>query len=274
MNSAIPLAPDKTSLRWRLNRHYRQVATGFCFAVFGIAGIVFGVTLYPLVALTTLDRATAKRRAQYLTHIGFRVFSHLMRAVGVISWEIHGAEKLQKQGQLIIANHPTLIDVVLLIGHTRKVDCIVKAALFKNPFTQLVVSQSGYIPNGAPEQLLKDAVDSMQAGNSLMIFPEGTRSVPGQPLHIPHSVARLALEANVPVLPVTITCNPIMLMKHTPFYKVPDRPGHFVITVGKPYSVQPWLDDAPNRSIAARRLARHWEAYFTERCGAPPKAGK
>ena len=92
----------------RINRRWRQFGTGLSFVIFGLAGIVFGLTLFPLAGLTTLDRAVAKRRAQWLTFIGFRVFSNIMRIVGVISWEIHGAEKLRKPGQMSLLTEPTV----------------------------------------------------------------------------------------------------------------------------------------------------------------------
>ncbi|MFA5938390.1 MAG: lysophospholipid acyltransferase family protein [Sinimarinibacterium sp.] len=260
-----------------IDRRWRQFATGFCFAVFGIAGIVFGLTIFPVACLTTRDPATAKRRAQWIVSRWFHTFSRLMRRVGVISWEIHGADKLRRRGQLIVANHPTLIDVVLLIGYIPEVDCIVKEALFKNPFTRFPITWAGYISNSSgsgapPTQLVDDCAATLKTGNSLMIFPEGTRTVPGQPIHIPHGTARIALEAGVPVLPVTIRCEPIMLSKHVPWHQVPERPGHYRIDVGEPCDVTHYLREAPNTAIAARRLSQDWVRYFEQRRGETPRS--
>jgi 1-acyl-sn-glycerol-3-phosphate acyltransferase len=259
-----------------LDRRWRQAATGFCFLVFGVVGLLFGVTVFPAACLSTRDPAVAKRRAQWIVSRWFSAFSRLMRFVGVISWEIHGAEKLRQRGQLIIANHPTLIDVVLLIGYIPQVDCIVKEALFRNPFTRFPITWAGYISNrsgsGAPPtQLVDDCAATLRAGNSLMIFPEGTRSVPGRPIHIPHGTARIALEAGVPVLPVAIQCEPIMLSKHVPWHRVPERPGHFRIVVGDPVDVSHYLREARSTAIAARRLSQDWTRYFEQhRGGAAP----
>lgn len=256
-----------------LDRRWRQFATGLSFAIFGSVGVLFGVTLFPAVCLTARDPAGAKRRAQRVVWGWFWTFSRIMRGLGVISWEIHGAERLRTPGQLIIANHPTLIDVVLLIGHIPQVDCIVKKALFRNPFTRMPVQWAGYIANGGsdadPTQLIEDCAATLRRGNSLMIFPEGTRSVPGAPIQIPHGAARIALGAGAPVLPVSIRCTPLMLEKGRPWHDVPPRPGHFVIEVGEPYSVQPYLDDAPSVTIAARRLSRDWAQRFGAAAAVP-----
>src|SRR3546814_19561457 len=86
---------------------------------------------------------------------------------------------------------------------------------------------AGYIGDSNPPQLVADCVATLKAGHSLMIFPEGTRSHPGQPLQAPHGTARIALESGAPVLPVTIRCQPLMLDKGRPWHDVPARPGPF-----------------------------------------------
>lgn len=259
--SALPVTRGGP-IAW-LDRSWRQLATGFCFVVFGLGGIVFGFTIFPLACLTTRDPLVAKRRAQWIVCGWFRFFANLMRVVGVISWEIHGAEKLRRPGQMIIANHPTLIDVVLLIGYIPQVDCIVKEALFRNPFTRLPITWAGYISNSTPAQLLADCIATLRAGRSLMIFPEGTRTTPGHPPQIPHGTARIALESGAPVLPVTIRCEPLMLNKHRPWHDVPVRPGHYRIVVGEPYGTGELLAQAPSVAIAARRLTAQWVREFT-----------
>lgn len=253
----------------RLARHWRQLRTGIAFAVFGLAGLVFTPLVLPPLCLSTRNPAQAKRRAQWVVSRWFRAFSQLMRVLGLIRWEIIGAERLLPHGQLIIANHPTLIDVVLLLGYIPRVDCIVKQALFDNPFTRQPVSWAGYISNNSSAtQLVADCAQTLRQGNSLLIFPEGTRSVPGQALHIPHAAARIALESGAPVLPVTIRCEPITLSKGRPWHAVPARTARFVLSVGEPYSPEPWLREAPNMAIAARRLSRHWETCFAEQLDA------
>lgn len=254
--------PVRRPLRTRLDRRWRQFATALCFFVFGAGGMLFGVTVFPLACLSTRDARVSRRRAQWIVQHWFRFFANLMRVVGVISWEIHGAEKLRVPGRMIIANHPTLIDVVLLIAYIPQVDCIVKDALLRNPFTCLPLRWAGYIGNSTPAQLVADCSATLKAGRSLMIFPEGTRSRPGQPLQAPHGAARVALEAGAPVLPVTIRCEPLMLDKGRPWHDVPARPGHFRIVVGEPSPVDHYLRDAPSLTIAARRLTRDWLQAF------------
>jgi 1-acyl-sn-glycerol-3-phosphate acyltransferase len=266
----------RRNLAWQLNRAWRVFGTGLSFTVFGLACLLFGFTLFPLACLTTRDRATARRRAQWIVHRWFIFFADFMAVLGVIRYEIHGAEKLRRPGRVIVANHPSLIDVVLLIAHIPEVDCIVKPQIFDNPFMRWPALWAGYIRHDTPEQLIADCVGALKQGHSLLIFPEGTRSVPGQPIHMTHGAARIALEANAEILPVAITCQPLMLNKGVPWYRVPDRAGQYRLEVGEAYPAAGFLAAAGGSvTIAARRLTHHWQEQFsaqTRAGGARPLA--
>ena len=260
-------APVRT-LGWRLGYVWRAGATGFCFAVFGLVSLVAGATLFPLLGLTAPDAETARRRAQGLTQRWFGTFSRLMAVLGTIRYEIHGVERLRAPGQMIVANHPSLIDVVLLLGYLPEVDCIMKPAIFENPFMKWPATWLGYIAQRSPEQLFTDAQAALQKGHSLMIFPEGTRTVPGRPIHMGHGAARMAVEAGATILPVAIHCTPPHLFKHEPWWRPPVRRPQYVLTVGNPYLAARFLEEAGGvPSVAARRLTRHWEQYFAEHTG-------
>ena len=70
-----------------------------------------------------------------------------MRVLGILTYRVEGAERLREPGRLIVANHPTLLDVVLLVSQMPEVDCIVKRGLWRNPFLRWPVSWAGYLPN-------------------------------------------------------------------------------------------------------------------------------
>ena len=255
-------------LAWRLDYAWRAAATGFCFAVFGLVSIVAGVTLFPLLCLTTRDPDVARKRAQALTHRWFGLFSRLMAVTGAIRYEIHGAERLRQPGMMIVANHPSLIDVVLLLGELPEVDCIMKQAIFDNPFMRRPATWLGYIAQSSPEQLFADAQAALHKHHSLLVFPEGTRTVPGRPIRMAHGAARMAVEAGATILPVSIRVTPPHLFKHEPWWRPPVTCPHYVLTVGKPYAASDFLRDADGvPSVAARRLTRHWEQYFAETTG-------
>lgn len=246
------------------DRAWRVFATGLCFAVFGLGALLLSITLCPLHAVTAPDRGLARRRIQRTLHGGCRFFIWLMKTVGVISYELHGAERLveagaARRGQLILANHPSLIDAVFLLSRTPEAVCITKQALKGNPFLRWAVGWSGYVTNGTPAELIRDCVETLKAGQSLIMFPEGTRSVPGQPRSFKRGAAWIALRAGCEILPVTIRCEPIMLTKGRSWYRIPPRPGHFTIVVGAPFAPAAELPDGASPTQAAARLTQQLE---------------
>jgi 1-acyl-sn-glycerol-3-phosphate acyltransferase len=212
------------------------------------------------------DKKKRKKAAQRTIHNCFRFFTRQMVVLGIMRISLHNVERLSRQGgQLIVASHPTLIDVVLLISLLPETDCIVKKSLFFNPFLRGVVKAADYISNSDdPEELLKNCKKLLDNNNSLIVFPEGTRSVPGQPLKLQRGSARIALYAKKDITPVTITCNPPALMKNVPWYKVPKESFHICLSVGNTISVQPFLEHSSVESKQARHLTEFLKDYFTE----------
>jgi len=210
---------------------WRIVATGICFVVFGLGGLLIGLVVFPLLLLLVRDPAARRRRARMGVHLAFSAFSRMMQALGGITYEFRGRERLGRPGQLIVANHPTLIDVVLIIAHTPAC-CVVKAAMFRNPFTRQVVSAAGYVSNSPTDAMIEGAAAALRAGDAVVMFPEGTRTRPGLPREFHRGAASVACQVATLLTPVYIEVQPGLLAKNEPWYRVPARKPHFVLRVG------------------------------------------
>ncbi|MFV0477616.1 MAG: lysophospholipid acyltransferase family protein [Parahaliea sp.] len=244
------------------NYCWRIIATAVSFALFGLGGLIMGYLILPLVTLASTDHKPATRRCRYLIHRCFRLFIHCMQKMGVLTWEVRGQQQLQGAGQLVIANHPSLIDVVFLISLIPNATCIVKAGLYRNPFTRGPVSRAGYIANDNPQQLLCDGAAELERGTTFIIFPEGSRSVPDKPLHFQRGAAYLRMASHCPVSLVTIAVAPPTLVKGEKWYHIPWRRPHFQLNVCTYISGQITQHISDNQQ--ARLLTRHWQQYFTQ----------
>ncbi|MCK9368332.1 MAG: 1-acyl-sn-glycerol-3-phosphate acyltransferase [Metallibacterium scheffleri] len=254
---------------WRRKLDYasRVAASGLCFGTFGLACILLSMTVFPLIRLTSPDHATTRRRVRQCAYYAYRFFVGMARRLGMISYEVHGGERLAAQGQLVVANHPSLIDVLLIGARLPQVDCIVKDALQRNPFLRLPLRWADYIPNSTPRHLIDNCVATLRAGNSLLVFPEGTRSVPGQPLQMKRGAAYIALAAGADLLPVTIVCRPSSLTKADVWYRVPRCRPHWCLTVGEPIRLADLVVPGEPAAHSARRVTAHLETYFGARIG-------
>ena len=220
----------------KLDRGWRKVATGYCFVFFGLCAVLVSATWFPYLRLVSRDADDGRVRIQRAMSQIFGFFIRMMRFVGVITYELHGLERLTPRpngtGYLVVANHPSLIDVVFLVSLMPAVDCIVKDALWRNPFLRWPVLWGGYLPNGDGDELVERCAERLKAGHALLVFPEGTRTVPNAPLAMRRGAAQIALASRADILPVTILCEPLMLAKTQAWHEAPLGPGHFVISVG------------------------------------------
>jgi len=245
-----------------LGRAWRVAATGFVFILFGVGALIISATLFPVLRLLAGSAARARLRIQRALQLTFKGYVLLMRLLGLLSYEVHGVERLWVPGRLIIANHPTLIDVVFMVSLMPRVDCIVKEGLFRHPFLRWPVIWASYIPNSTGEALVRDCAATLKRGNSLLVFPEGTRSVPGQPLRMQRGAAHIALASGAPILPVTITVTEPTLTKGHPWYRVPRARPHFCIKVGEPWSPSVYNPAGETGALAARRLTEFFGEYY------------
>jgi 1-acyl-sn-glycerol-3-phosphate acyltransferase len=125
-------------------------------------------------------------RFQQITHWFYRGFFRL--AIFMMPWvELRvGADVRSIRSSVIISNHQSYLDPLLLISLFSRHKTIVKNSFFHVPFFSWVLKTSGYIPSGATGKHspilihnLNTMQDFLSSGGNLFIFPEGTRSLDG-----------------------------------------------------------------------------------------------
>ena len=249
----------------RMNYFWRLGVTGASFALFGIGGSLLTVLVFPPLRLLPGGAAGRHCRTQALIQRFFALLIGLLCRLGVMRLELDDAGALSRCGNMLVfANHPSFLDVVVMLSLMPRSSCVVNSRLWRSPFWGGVVRSAGYIRNDAPDTLVDDCVAALDGGEPLIIFPEGTRSVPGKPLHMSRGAAHIALRSGRDILPVVLTCNPPTLTKGMPWYRIPDRAFTIRLAVRPPLRVDDCVDTGEPASLAARKLTAFLEHYFTE----------
>ena len=132
----MDLATQPVTEKNRDAYYWRLLATAASFALFGLGGLCLRVLVFPVLGCLPGDALKHRQRARQTVSRLFWFFVRFMARTGVLTYDIQGAERLGRPGQMIIANHPSLIDVVFLIGLVRQANCVVKKSLWENPFTR------------------------------------------------------------------------------------------------------------------------------------------
>lgn len=254
------------SMTARLQQMWRQIGTGIAFAMFGLGGLLMTITVFPAINLFFRDPVRRANAAQRTVHAAWKTFIWTVVKLGVIGVRTYGGEILRNEtGTLVIANHPSLLDVVLIMSLMDRTQCVVKPGVWNNPFMRGVVKATNYIPNiGDPEKTLDDCVAALKAGNNLVIFPEGSRTIPGAPVRLKRGFANIAIRAGAPIRLVTVECEPPILRKGDKWYQSPLRKPCFHVRVGDRLDIADicCTDEAPAR--AARNLTAFIAKRFEE----------
>ncbi len=245
-------------MRGFLDKLWRVPATGFAFLCFFTGGILFRLAVFPCLNLFVADKRRRELAARRVVRASFSTFIGMLEVLQLVRLELDPAlkERLGREPLLICASHPTLIDVVILHGLIDNANCIVKSTLRESFALSSPVKAAGYIANDSGPELVEACAESLARGDTLVIFPEGTRSVPGREPHLHHGAAAAALAARHAVTPVRITCTPPSLMKGIPWYRVPERKMHFSVSAAPDIDIAPFvkLEEDRGRPVAVRRL--------------------
>jgi len=139
------------------------------------------------------------------------LWSRLICKWNNIRVKIIGIENiLTDRPQIFIANHQGYFDIFALSGYLPvQLRWISKASLFRVPFIGWAMSAAGYIPvertnRKRSYQAFLNTIESVRKGNSIVIFPEGTRSSDGEIGPFKKGSQLLAQRSEVPMVPVTI----------------------------------------------------------------------
>ena len=186
-------------------RRVRAVARGalslVLFALFGVGGVLIS----PLALVLR-----SPRRCQPLVRALWIPLTGLFRLFGIIGIDSRNLST-GFRGCIIAANHPSLIDVVLITALIPRTLYVAKASLLRNPFMAAIVHRTS-LP--VDEHLPDAVVPYLKDGWNVLVFPEGTRSpVEGgmHPLH--RGVAQLVLRTGAPLVCLGISLTRRILSK-------------------------------------------------------------
>lgn len=257
------------ALRGKVKAFTLGAATGCCFLFFWSGSFLLSWLVLPAVHLLhwrqpPLERA---RRCREIVGLGFRLFHAVMRTARTLVFHPREVKLDLPAGPfLMIANHPTLIDVTALMAVCPRVCCVAKTELFRSIVVGPLLRLCGHIEAGESRSMegaavIRQALDLLGRGDPLLIFPEGTRSPRDGLRQFKRGAFELASRAVVPIVPVLITCNPPTLAKGMPWYALPKTTARYRLTQLETVSYGTASSDAA-------ALAKRIEASFRDRIGA------
>lgn len=232
---------------------YRALLTPLCFIIFNGGALVLSLIWFHLLNLVVHNPQRRQYYARLSVSLSFRFFIKMLCVLRLIKVRFEHFERLtcedSRPGVILVANHPSLIDYVLIASRQEHINCVVKEALRHNFFLRGIVKATGYLANDDPEAFLQQGSACLAQGEDLLIFPEGTRTSRQREFRLRRGAAALAVHSGRPLQVITITLSTEFLSKEKRWYHVPSTCPEYVLSVGEKLSPgelpEPSLSAAP-----------------------------
>jgi 1-acyl-sn-glycerol-3-phosphate acyltransferase len=207
-----------------------------------------------------------------LSHRVSALWGYWLCVLNGIQVDVEGLEHVKRdQAQIFVANHQGFFDIFALNGFLPvQLRWVAKSSLFKIPFVGWSMAASGYIPverenRKKSYQAFLATIEQLKAGNSIVIFPEGTRSEDGTIGPFKKGGPLLSVRSGAPLVPVTLLGTGSIIKKGSGTIK----PGRIEIIISPPISSQAVKDEREENVLRTLRntICKNYESRQTSQGG-------
>ena len=227
-----------------------------CYFSFGIICLLGNIIFVPVILLGLNKNLKVQFFCRDLVRIFWGIFLKICCISGKIKIEFK-EKNINFCSCLIIANHPSLLDVVFMLANLPRINCVVKASLKKNIFLFGAIKASGYISNEDEERLLGYCLDALRKGENLLIFPEGTRTKESIVFH--KAAFYIAINAAKKLRAYKIDMDKTALKQNHIWYKTPNI--NYIFSLEKDIDITEFYNDLPN-PLRVRKLHSQIEKFY------------
>jgi 1-acyl-sn-glycerol-3-phosphate acyltransferase len=224
------------------------------WVVFGSVGLLLNLVCMVLMVLPFRRAFGAPVRSTIRRLFG--AWLGWLHGTGVVLVEWTGFEDVLQSGTVYIANHPTIVDATFILARLPDAVCIFKPRLMSNPAVGPAAVMAGYVRGDTGLDLIKAAAEKVAAGQSLLIFPEGTRTAEGTVLgRMKPGFALIADRAKAPVRLIIVSATPGLGVRGRPWWPAPQvLPATVRITLDRTWPYEPGRPAAELTQTVERRI--------------------
>jgi 1-acyl-sn-glycerol-3-phosphate acyltransferase len=202
-----------------------------------MAGVVIATLFFSVLAIVV---SFFSRSGNSVHRVG-QVWGRCLLAVSGIGVSVTGIERIDAgRSYIFMSNHQSNFDIPVLLGHLPvQFRWLAKAELFRIPIFGRAMRGAGYISinrsdRAAAFESLQQAAEKIRQGVSVLIFPEGTRSMDGSLKAFKKGGFVTAIGAGVPIVPVAVRGTYDIMPKHG----ILIRPRQVAVDIGEPIATE------------------------------------
>ena len=225
------------------------------FPLYGVQALAVYFVL--LLTALPLPGGLRKRYVRQLIYRNMAFWARTMEAIGILKIDFQAMDTLRGlRGAVIAPNHPSVLDATLFLARVPQLTCLMKKSILSNPFMGGTARLAGYLRNDHGPEFIRRGRDALLAGDNLLIFPEGTRTVQPPVNTFKKGFALIATLADAPIQTVLIDMPVFFLGKRWPLWRIPHLPVRYTVRPGRLFKPRP--------GQTAKALGDEMEAYFRE----------
>ena len=216
-------------------RKIRSLMVFISFFVFGCGAVLLNFFVFPFIK-------SKKTLCSDIIHYAWKFFVYFMMAIGLFKLDIKNLSKIENK--IIVATHPSFIDIVILIALIPHSTCFVKKELAYNPILKNLVN-SMFITNEVElEELKSESKNMLDLGFNVIIFPSGIRHRRNEFPKIKKGASLIALNANKNIVPIRFFSDGDFMFINQPFYEVDKKRVTFEIEEMPEINIQNFISDS------------------------------
>lgn len=224
-------------MRSRLSTAFWKLYAPFSLILgLGMLGILCAFWM-PLAFV--LNLALPRKRSHYIgrlaIELGFNFYLVFLALFCGVRFDISiQDDQKQKGSSILVANHPSLLDAVIMLALVPNTICVMKSTLLENPLLGAAARMAGFIRNSDPFDMIAHAKEVIQESANLLLFPEGTRSKTCKKVSpLNQSAALLSSKLNLPIRTFLINYDQEFLGKNNRLLSIPRLPMKITVKSGK-----------------------------------------
>jgi 1-acyl-sn-glycerol-3-phosphate acyltransferase len=250
--------------RPQLNPHSRRRQLAFALLLTQLGASLLLLSSVAGVLVLVLPRTVARMVGRSAVSFIYRCCWASAQGLGLMRIDADALDALRDQqgGLILAANHPTMLDAMLVVARLPRSVCVMRADLMRNVFLGPGARLASYIGNDNARSVVRASVAALREGQMLVLFPEGTRTSKPPVDTFKPGITLIAKLADVPIQTVLIRCESPYLRKGWPLLRTPPRMVVIRVTLGERFAAS---DDC-------RAALRRIEGYFARELAPPASA--
>src|SRR5574344_2982062 len=197
-------------------KRIRTFIVYLCFFIFGSGAAVINFIVFPVCKILFKGQRLIDFYDNTI-HKSWKFFTWILIVTGLIRLHIKDIERIKNiKNKVIVSTHPSLVDVVILIGLIPKTTCFVKKKLLENPLLKNILNSIFITSDIEIEEFKIETKKMLDEGYNIIIFPTGTRYKYDGHLKLKKGAALIAANAKKNIVPIKITNDYDFLFSNKP----------------------------------------------------------